>query len=313
MDIHDLISRQAGLISRRQALAHGLTVGDIQRLQRRREWARVFPGVYINHTGPFSESQREWAAILLHRQAALAGRTALRRAGIATGSDHRRSRQQPDIELVVPRHDSPQRRPGVIVTRRQDYATIVHPTLIPPTVRIEDAVLDIAQACSESQAVAVLSDACRSRKTTAPRLLTAARMRHRLRQRDFLTSVLDDAADGTHSLLEWRYRHHVEHNHALPRAMRQDQNSSTFRDVHYRRHGVIVELDGRLGHDLALDRWADLDRDVANAANGLITVRMGWGQVLEPCRTASAIAAILSARGWAKSPRACGPTCTIEA
>ena len=74
---------------------------------------------------------------------------------------------------------------------------------------------------------------------------------------------------------------------------------------------TVVELDGTLGHERARDRWKDLDRDVASAVGGAITVRLGWGQVLEPCRTAAGVASILVARGWEGSPRPCSPTCEV--
>ena len=285
MNVNALLVRQEGVLTRQQALACGLTLGDIQRLLRRREWRRLSPGVFVNHTGPLAETQREWAALLVHRRAALAGRTALRRAGITTGSDHAGSRRKPDIDLVIPHADTPQHRPGVVVTRRRDFAEIVHPSRMPPTVRIEEAVLDVAQGAGELQAVAILSDACRSRQTTAERLRRAAARRSRLRQRAFLISVLDDAASGTHSLLEWRYRRDVEGRHKLTTAARQSKpeaSKSLYRDVHYDHYGFVVELDGRLGHDLALDRWADLDRDLTSAATGVVTVRLGWVRCWHP-------------------------------
>ena len=52
------------MIVRRQAIAAGLTSDDVARLIRRREWARVHPGVYVDHTGPLPWSQRAWAAVL---------------------------------------------------------------------------------------------------------------------------------------------------------------------------------------------------------------------------------------------------------
>jgi hypothetical protein len=70
----------------------------------------------------------------------------------------------------------------------------------------------------------------------------------------------------------------------------------------------LVELDGRLGHDGTEDRWDDLDRDVASAVDGDLTVRAGWRQVLDPCRLATAVAAILQARGWEDEAQPC-PRC----
>lgn len=314
MDVREQLNRQDGVIARRQAIALGFTDSDIERLLRRREWARIASGVYVNHTGPLAETQREWSAVIAHRSAALAGRTALRRAGIATGSDHG-GRELPKVEIVVPFGETPAPLPGTAVTRRRDFDAIVHPTRRPPTVRIEEAALDVAQFATEHQAVAILSDACRSRLTTADRLRTTARGRARLRQRRFLMATLDDAAEGSHSYLEWRYLRYVERVHALPRGARQLRASAServgYRDVTYRRCGVVVELDGRLGHDLAVDRWADLDRDLASIGAGLNTIRLGYGQVLAPCRCAALIAGILRTRGWQDSPKACGPDCNL--
>ncbi len=72
-----------------------------------------------------------------------------------------------------------------------------------------------------------------------------------------------------------------------------------------------VELDGRLGHDRAVDRWADLERDLVSAQTGELTVRVGWLQVLEAHRLAAALGAILQARGWRGRPHPCGPDCSI--
>ncbi|HEX2893331.1 MAG TPA: hypothetical protein VHO29_04930 [Marmoricola sp.] len=44
-------------------------------------------------------------------------------------------------------------------------------------------------------------------------------------------------------------------------------------------------------NDIALDRWADLDRDLDAAGANQLTVRLGWQQVLQPCRTAEALGA----------------------
>jgi hypothetical protein len=35
-------------------MAHGLDDDDIARMLRRREWSRLFAGVYVDHTGPLS-------------------------------------------------------------------------------------------------------------------------------------------------------------------------------------------------------------------------------------------------------------------
>lgn len=314
MNLRELLREQSGVIARRQVLALGMTDNDIERLVRRRIWARVWNGVYVHHTGPLTETQRDWAAVLAHPTAALAGRSTLRRAGIATGSDHHR-RTPHDVELIVPHNATTRAIAGVRTRRCRDFQQLVHPSRTPPTMRIEEAALDVAQCGTEIEAIAVLSDACRSRQTTADRLRSVANQRPRLRNRKFLMAVLADAAEGTHSVLESRYLRDVERTHALPRASRQDQartvGQSIYRDVAYKAQGVVVELDGRFGHDLAIDRWADIDRDVSAVEDGLITLRFGYGQVLTPCRCAATVARVLTARGWTGSPQVCGTNCGL--
>jgi predicted methyltransferase len=50
-----------------------------------------------------------------------------------------------------------------------------------------------------------------------------------------------------------------------------------YRDVVYAEFEQVVELDGRLFHDSADARDADLDRDLDAAVERLGTVRLGWG------------------------------------
>jgi very-short-patch-repair endonuclease len=128
--------------------------------------------------------------------------------------------------------------------------------------------------------------------------------------------VLEDVADAAYSVLERRYLTEVERRHGLPTARRQRRaavgHGAAFRDVEYVEQRLVVELDGRLAHELAEDRWNDLARDLSGAVTGVRTLRIGWRQVLDPCRTAAAVAAILAAQGWLGMPRACTPSCPIS-
>jgi len=67
----DLLVDQDGVISRRQVVGNGLDDNFIERNVRRRKWARVHRGVYVNHTGPPTWMQRAWAAVLFHWPAVL--------------------------------------------------------------------------------------------------------------------------------------------------------------------------------------------------------------------------------------------------
>lgn len=52
--LSSLLAFQDGVVSRTQVLECGYQPHDIRRLVRRREWVIVFPGVYVNHTGPLT-------------------------------------------------------------------------------------------------------------------------------------------------------------------------------------------------------------------------------------------------------------------
>lgn len=311
--IGTLLDHQEGVISRRQVLDRGGDDNDIERLLRRRVWARVHPGVYLEHTGPPTVPQREWAAVLVAAPAALSGWSALRRHGVRSGTEGSHVDEAVEIAIDHTRIVTPPA--GVRVVRMRGFADRVQDHLSPPRVRVEDAVLDVAAASDELGAVAILADACRSRRTTAGRLSKALAARPRMRHRSLLRRVLADVEAGTQSVLEWLYLTRVERPHGLPGARRQRTirvgRRSSHRDVEYLTARTIVELDGRLGHDLAADRWSDLARDVDAAADGALSVRLGWRQVLEPCRTAAAITRILIARGATVAATPCSATCSM--
>jgi hypothetical protein len=64
--IAELLALQSGVISRPQVLAAGGCDHDIARHLRRRIWARIHDGVYVDHTGEPSWKQRAWAAVLYY-------------------------------------------------------------------------------------------------------------------------------------------------------------------------------------------------------------------------------------------------------
>ena len=295
-----LIRRQSGLVSRAQALDHGVTDADMRRLLRRREWSTVHAGVYADHTGALTWLQRAWAAVLTAWPAALCHDSALR----ALEGPARRDRHDSDVIHVAVDRDRCIRVPELVVLHRiSHFGDKVHLNTSPPRVRVEQAAIDVAaEAADESRAIAVLADVVQSRHTTPARLLEALAGRSRIARRQFLTEILRDVASGTCSVLERDYLDRVERPHGLPVASRQVRDSargSLYRDVIYEAYDLVVELDGRLFHDTASARDRDLERDLDASLAGLATVRLGWGQVhLRACLTASKLAKLLVRRGW---------------
>jgi hypothetical protein len=312
--IRATLKHQANVFSRSQVLGHGGNDNDIARMQRRREWAQVHPGVYVAHTGPITLEQREWAAILYYAPAALTGRSALRKYGVRTGRDLEPANTVGPVHIAVDRGRRLEAREGVMLTRVTRFDVDRLENYSPPRIRLEHVVLEVAaSAGTEAAAVAVICDAVQSRRTTPARLLSCLDDRPRLRHRALLRRVLADVANGAYSVLEHEYLHRVERAHSLPSGARQRRvrigRSPAYRDVEYPLQATIVELDGRLGHELTLDRWDDLERDIDALTGGSLTIRAGWAHVLEPCRLASAVARILLSRGWLGQPQGCSAAC----
>lgn len=314
--IADRLRVQSGVISRAQVHLGGGAVWDIRRRLRRREWVRVLPGVYLDHTGVPTWVQRGWAGVLYLWPAALAGESAVR---AVLGPAWRRYDDEGPIEIAVARDRHIQVPTGYRVRRTTRLEQRVVWNAGPPRMRLEEAAVDVAsRQPHEFEAIAVLADICHSRRTTPARVRDAWALHPRLRRRVWLGRILDDIAEGTCSVLEHGYLTRIERAHGLPRGHRQAPleagRGSEYQDVAYLRHGLVVELDGRLFHDTARARDVDLDRDLdAAALGGRLTVRLGWGQVFDrPCRTTERLVRLLRARGWDAMPTPCGPTCLLR-
>jgi hypothetical protein len=306
------LGEQAGVISRRQALELGMTAAQVKRLVRRREWFRVHPGVFVEHSGTLTWLQRAWAAVLFAWPAVLARESALR----AHEGPGRRSRDDSTIHVAVSRGRRVVAPGGVRVHHVAHLDAQALWNLGPPRLRYEDSVLDVAAAARTNvDAIAKLADACGARRTTATRLLTAIERRPRLGRRSWLRDVLTDIADGTCSVLEHGYLTRVERPHGLPRGRRQSAAASgpraMFRDVLYEEVALLVELDGRLFHSSPEARDHDLERDLDSVVDRQEeTVRLGYAQVFDRgCPTAAKLGRILQRRGWGGEIQKC-PTCS---
>lgn len=306
----DLLALQSGVVSRRQLIDDaGLQAHDLQRLVRRRDLVRVHDGVLVNHTGDLTWLQRAWVGVHLVWPAALAGDSALR----AAEGPGRSGRDESVIHLAVDRDRHVLVPSGYRLHRMSRFDERVMWNTSPPRVRIEEALIDVAvRKHDDFAAVAVLADAIQARLTRAERIREALDARPRLPRREFVAGVLRDLERGTCSVLEHGYLTRVEQAHGLPVGLRQvrpSRHGPLYRDVVYDQFGQVVELDGRMWHDSAVQHDADLDRDLEAAVERLATVRLGWGQVYgRPCATAVRVGRLLRAHGWLGRPTRC-PDC----
>ena len=256
------LRRQDGVVSRRQVLAAEGTDLDIARFLRRREWARVHEGAYVDHTGPLTRRQREWAALLVHHPAALAGRSALRAHVLGDdGADPRGV-----VEVAVAHGRRVTDPPRVRTIQLHEFSAKASMRSSPPRLKLDHTVLMVASGAGrDDAAVAVLAEAVRCGRTTPARLRSTLDGLGRLPRRRLLGEALADVAVGAQSPLELRYLRDVERAHGLPAGARQVRELTrvvagepvkvVYRDVRYRDHAALVELDGQLGHAATQAGW----------------------------------------------------------
>jgi hypothetical protein len=303
--------RQSGVVTRAQAFAAGMTRHAVYARLGGGRWQRLHVGVYAVYSGPPAWESLLWAAVLGARPGAvLSHQTAAELHGLIEPA------KRSAIHVMVDRGHPVAPMTGVVIhySGRVDLAR--HPVLEPPRTRLEETVLDLAEAeRTATGAISWILDACASRRTKPSRLAEAIDARPRMRWRKLLLAALGDARAGVHSILEHGYLHRVERPHGLPEGARQWRTraagTSRYEDVRYEEYGVIVELDGQVAHPDG-GRWRDVRRDNASAATGLITLRYSYADVTErPCEIADEVARALSSRGYAGTPRRCGPSCGL--
>lgn len=305
MDLETIARRQAGVLSRDQARRF-LTEEAIRHRLTSRRWRRIHPGVYLTSSGQADWRARAHAA-LLHcgPGAALSLGSAAYLLGL--------SEKAPAVlNVVIPNGRKVAAVPGVRIRRSRADETVIRRGLrVTAPAR---TVLDLAdqRGLGAEAAIALAADAVRSRRLSGQELTDALGRRARHRHRQALRLALGEIDQGTQSLLEVRTLRRVIRAHALPPFALQvlDRDCGVRRDFECQEYGVILEVDGRLGH-LGAGRLADYRRDREAARTGRITLRAGWHDVSEsPCELAADLLGALRARGYPGRLRACGPTCT---
>ncbi|MET3806237.1 very-short-patch-repair endonuclease [Nakamurella sp. UYEF19] len=299
-----LAAAQAGVVSRSQALATGLTTKAVYRLLKDGSWGPLERGIFlVPHTGP-SWLGRVWAGVLL-------GGSESRAAGSTAASLHGLDDEQRlPIEILVPSGTTPPQRDWLRFRQEREQVRASSGSAAPPRTRIADTVLDL---CSEASADACLhwvTTAVQRRLVTPESLRLTMDRRTRMPNRKLLTGLLTDVGTGVHSTLEYRYLHDVERPHGLAAAGRQRTRPgrSRYVDVVYEEFGLVVELDGRVGHT-GEGRFRDMERDNSHTTVGLHTLRYGWYDVTEqPCAVAFEVAEVLVGLGWTGYPLRC-PQC----
>ncbi|MBO0803484.1 MAG: type IV toxin-antitoxin system AbiEi family antitoxin domain-containing protein [Nocardiopsaceae bacterium] len=304
---------QHGVVSRTQAIDSGMPYSRIRSKVDSGRWQRIHRGVYATFTGPVSRDAQLWAAVLcVGPGAMLSHETAAEVDGLA-------DRPSMAIHVMIPSGRRVDPVPGLIVHRTRNFRDLRFPPGELPRTWAEDTVLDLAETKSDLDDVCSLVTAAFGRHMVAAgtmRTVLAERRSHRWRRE--ISELITAAADGAHSVLEFRYDRDVERAHGLPRSrhqvpFRKKDGSRGFRDRVYEPYGVIVELDGKQAHP-GDRQWEDKERDNAAAADTGQSLRYGWRHVRwDPCGTATQVAKVLQGHGWKGQPVPCSKSCPMAA
>lgn len=307
--LRDAAERQAGVVTASQAAEAGLSPTTVRSRVRAGRWQRLHRGVYATFSGQPGRLAVLWAAVLYAGPgAALSHRTAAELARLA---------DEPSdlIHVSIPADRRVAPSPGLALHISNRARQAVHPARLPPQTRIEETVLDLADAARTiDDAVGWITRALGRRLITQTRLREALAQRPRTRWRRELTELLAPDLAGLESALERRYQRHVERPHGLPAGTRQARarrgEATEYRDVLYEEFATCVELDGQLAHPSEA-RWRDIRRDNAVAADGGVTLRYGWLDVTaRACLTADEVDRALRQRGF-PGGRPCSPGCPV--
>jgi hypothetical protein len=303
---------QGGVVARRQLVVLPGGEAIARRLVRAHRWQVVVPGVYATFTGPLPPLARLWA-LLLHagEGSAAGGETALWLWRV-------RATPPAVLEVCVPHGRQVRAPPGTAVTSHRALSERVHPARRPPRLRVEEAVLDVADAATDVAAVVDVVLAAVQRWTTTPgRIATALDGRSRHRWRALLAELLSESVEGAQSPLELRYVRDVERPHGLPRSDRNrplrtdSRGPAHYPDFRYPRWALRVEVDGREAHP-AEHAFRDRARDNRALRAGEGTLRYGWREIAgDPCGVAAEVARVLGGRGWPGPARPCGSGCAV--
>lgn len=215
------------------------------------------------------------------------------------------------LEVVVPAGRRVRDADSVAVTRSRWVAERVDPNAWPHRISATHTVLDLARGQSIDRAVTLAARAVDLQLASPGQIAAALSSRPRQSDRRLLLEILSDVGQGSESAAEVRYVRDVERRHGLPPGRRQaSTDTGGRRDVDYEEFGLVVEIDGRVGHQAWASRQKDGRRDRTTLVGGRVTVRCFWVDLVPTaCELAVDVGTIIRSRGWTGQVRPCGPTC----
>ena len=269
---------QAGAITRRQLLAHGMSRSAIDRRLRVGALRPELPGVYAVAGSPDTVARRRWVGLLAAGPTAVLSFDSAARihplSGVAATGP---------VVVTVP-HSGSQSLPGVVVHQISDLAPehVIHVDGLPVTT-VARTIVDLAATWRRGRLGLALEDAISARQTTEAEVGACLRSVARRGKPGVhkLASLLDERGPGKvppASVLERDFFRMVatsplpdpQRQHPLPRV----DGVRGLVDAAWPEVKLIVEVDGRRWHQRIKDLKRDRDRDLQAAAQGWLVVRL---------------------------------------
>lgn len=281
------VEEQGALLTRRQALASGLTRASVEhRLRAGGRWQVVLPAVYATFTGDLTTSQR-WIAALLYGgpNCLLGGATAAALHGL---------HQLPKSRLVHLLLPHTTRRSNRAFVRIRRTISMPRPLFFDElrAVPVERAVIDACRCLPGIDPVrALIAESIQSRKSNVA-ALSAVLSHGGSSGSGVIRRVLAEVGDGARSVAEANGRDLILRSDLPPPVWNQDLFTLDGKwlacaDAWWREAGVVLEIDSREWH-LLPEHWAaTMARHARLTSYGLLVVhatplqlRMQTDQVL---------------------------------
>jgi hypothetical protein len=289
-----LAAQQGHVVTREQALGLGLSRHSLVRLVGAGQWLPLGTGLFSTVPVPPPWEALAWGGTLLGGPHARLGPEA---SGYLYGLVRKPPRP---IDVLVPAASPVRVRGPWRFIRERDGVRPARSPGSPPRLTPECTVLDLAGVRPAGGAVGLVTTAVQKGVTSPDRLRRLLDARPRQRHRRLIQGMVTDVAAGAETYLEMLYLRTVERPHGLPKGDRQDPHPDLpyHRDVKYRRFALIVELDGRIGHEG--EGWfRDMNRDNRHALRDELTLRFGYFDVSgRACAVAYQVYLALTRRGY---------------
>ena len=299
-ELDRLLVRQHGVIGRRQALRY-LGTNAVWRRVASGRWRAAHRGVYVAHTGPVTEQQRLWIAVLAvgcGRPTYLGGLSALSVLGL-------RRFDSRAIHVLLPAsrrdRDPP---PGVVVHRTRHLAVEDRVrTANPPCTAPARSVIDAAQwARSDDEARTIIAASFQQRLVSGDEIDGVLGRLPVINRRALIISTVADARTGSETVSELDLLR-ICRDAGLPLPSRQvfridATGRPRYLDAVFDEWNVRIEIDGGQ-HMFVEEYWRDMERQNDLAIPGEVTLRFPAWKVRErPADVAARIRRALVRAGW---------------